>query len=111
MRPCYLTLSISTSFTPTPLAHSCPRERHVARASLDPLNRLEPRIPACPAMDTITVTPKSAGPPANAKITKGKLLTGTSNLPQILYGCGESCCNFSGQPPSPSAVCSWLLGG
>ncbi|EOD45051.1 putative ubiquitin carboxyl-terminal hydrolase protein [Neofusicoccum parvum UCRNP2] len=38
-------------------------------------------------MDTITVTPKSAGPPANAKITKGKLLTGTSNLPQILYGC------------------------
>ncbi|KAK7732130.1 hypothetical protein SLS57_001110 [Botryosphaeria dothidea] len=38
-------------------------------------------------MDSITVTPKSAGPAANAKITKGKLLTGTSNLPQILYGC------------------------
>ncbi|KKY14673.1 putative ubiquitin carboxyl-terminal hydrolase 22 [Diplodia seriata] len=38
-------------------------------------------------MDTITVTPKSAGPSANNKVTKGKLLTGTSNLPQILYGC------------------------
>ncbi|KAK8196884.1 uncharacterized protein BKA78DRAFT_246437 [Phyllosticta capitalensis] len=31
--------------------------------------------------------PKTAGPAANAKIAKGKLLTGTSNLPQILYGC------------------------
>lgn len=40
-------------------------------------------------MDTVTVTPKSAGPAANNKVTKGKLLTGTSNLPQILYGCGK----------------------
>ncbi|KAK7528092.1 ubiquitin carboxyl-terminal hydrolase 2 [Phyllosticta citriasiana] len=31
--------------------------------------------------------PKTTGPAANAKIAKGKLLTGTSNLPQILYGC------------------------
>ncbi|KAF2144405.1 uncharacterized protein K452DRAFT_325014 [Aplosporella prunicola CBS 121167] len=38
-------------------------------------------------MDTITVTPKAAGPMSNSKQPKGKLLTGTSNLPQILYGC------------------------
>lgn len=53
-------------------------------------------------MDSITVTPKSAGPAANAKITKGKLLTGTSNLPQILYGCGEYC--LSAIPGSAQSV-------
>lgn len=61
--------------------------RYVVRAAAQLNNRSAANNSSGPH-PTMDNAPKTAGPAANAKIAKGKLLTGTSNLPQILYGCG-----------------------
>lgn len=40
-------------------------------------------------MDAINATSKTTGTLASPKVTKAKTATGTSILPQVLYGCGK----------------------